>query len=223
MIVSALGGRAAEEIVFGNVTTGAANDIEKATSIAKNMITRFGMSERFGLAGFATVESQYLEGRTSLNCSDQTAAAIDEEVVAMLKKAYDKAKELLSENRDLMDKLAGYLIEKETITGKEFMKIFRQEKGLPEPEEEQKDVTGSEAAEASSAGQAPEGDAVEDSSSQGSQESDGEAGSESSEPAGDNAEGGSQGDDGRSVYYSKEDDPGDGSSEDVGIFSNHTL
>ena len=144
MIVSLLGGRAAEEVVFGNVTTGAANDIEKATSIAKNMITRFGMSDRFGLAGFATVESQYLEGRTAMNCSDQTAAAIDEEIVSMLKKAYEQAKEMLSENRELMDKLAGYLIEKETITGKEFMKIFRAEKGIPEPEEEEKDVTGSE-------------------------------------------------------------------------------
>ena len=144
MIVSLLGGRAAEEVVFGNVTTGAANDIEKATSIAKNMITRFGMSDRFGLAGFATVESQYLEGRTAMNCSDQTAAAIDEEIVSMLKKAYEQAKEMLSENRELMDKLAGYLIEKETITGKEFMKIFRAEKGIPEPDEEEKDVTGSE-------------------------------------------------------------------------------
>ena len=144
MIVSLLGGRAAEEVVFGNVTTGAANDIEKATSIAKNMITRFGMSDRFGLAGFATVESQYLEGRTAMNCSDQTAAAIDEEIVSMLKKAYEQAKEMLSENRELMDKLAGYLIEKETITGKEFMKIFRAEKGIPEPEEEEKDVTGTE-------------------------------------------------------------------------------
>ena len=110
------------------------------------MITRFGMSDRFGLAGFATVESQYLEGRTAMNCSDQTAAAIDEEIVSMLKKAYEQAKEMLSENRELMDKLAGYLIEKETITGKEFMKIFRAEKGIPEPEEEDKDVTGSEAA-----------------------------------------------------------------------------
>ena len=144
MIVSLLGGRAAEEVVFGNVTTGAANDIEKATSIAKNMITRFGMSDRFGLAGFATVESQYLEGRTAMNCSDQTAAAIDEEIVSMLKKAYEQAKEMLSENRELMDKLAGYLIEKETITGKEFMKIFRAEKGIPEPEKEEKDVTGFE-------------------------------------------------------------------------------
>ncbi|MBO7356060.1 MAG: ATP-dependent zinc metalloprotease FtsH [Lachnospiraceae bacterium] len=225
MIVSALGGRAAEEIVFGNVTTGAANDIEKATSIAKNMITRFGMSERFGLAGFATVESQYLEGRTSLNCSDQTAAAIDEEVVAMLKKAYDKAKELLSENRDLMDKLAGYLIEKETITGKEFMKIFRKEKGLPEPEEEQKDVTGSEAVEASAAKQKSETEdnATEDSSSEAPQASDNDTGSDSQGTSGDDAGSTSRGDEDRSVYFSKDDDPDDGPSEDVGIFSNHTI
>ncbi|MBP1585459.1 MAG: ATP-dependent zinc metalloprotease FtsH [Lachnospiraceae bacterium] len=225
MIVSALGGRAAEEIVFGNVTTGAANDIEKATSIAKNMITRFGMSERFGLAGFATVESQYLEGRTSLNCSDQTAAAIDEEVVAMLKKAYDKAKELLSENRDLMDKLAGYLIEKETITGKEFMKIFRKEKGLPEPEEEQKDVTGSEAVEASAAKQKSETEdnATEDSSSEAPQASDNDTGSDGQESSGDDAGSASRGDEDRSVYFSKDDDPDDGPSEDVGIFSNHTI
>jgi len=139
MLVSFLGGRAAEEIVFDTVTTGAANDIEKATSIARNMITRFGMSKRFGLAGLATVESQYLEGRTALNCSDVTAAAVDEEVVAMLKESYEKALEMLRDNRDVMDKLAEYLIEKETITGKEFMSIFRKEKGIPEPEEEKKD------------------------------------------------------------------------------------
>ena len=202
MIVSALGGRAAEEIVFGNVTTGAANDIEKATSIAKNMITRFGMSERFGLAGFATVESQYLEGRTSLNCSDQTAAAIDEEVVSMLKKAYDKAKELLSENRELMDKLAGYLIEKETITGKEFMKIYRKEKGLPEPEEEQKDVTGTESSEASSANDT--------------------SASETSGTEGGAAQTPGSGDDAGKDEAGK-DDEGGGSSDDVGIFSNHSI
>jgi cell division protease FtsH len=138
MIVGLLGGRAAEEIVFGNVTTGAANDIEKATNIARNMITRYGMSKRFGLAGFATVESQYLEGRTAMNCSDKTAADIDEEIVVMLKDAYEQAKALLADNREIMDKLAAFLIEKETITGKEFMQIYRKEKGLPEPEEEKK-------------------------------------------------------------------------------------
>lgn len=135
MLVGLVGGRAAEEIVFGNVTTGAANDIEKATEIARSMITRYGMSKKFGLMGLATIESQYLEGRAALNCSDQTAAEIDAEVVEILKESYDKALSLLRENRELMDKLAEFLIEKETITGKEFMEIFRREKGLPDPEE----------------------------------------------------------------------------------------
>ena len=134
-LVGLLGGRAAEEIVFDTVTTGAANDIEQATSIARNMITRFGMSKKFGLMGLATVESQYLEGRASLTCSDVTAADIDTEVMKMLRDSYKQAKKLLKENREIMDKLAAYLIEKETITGKEFMKIFRKEKGIPEPEE----------------------------------------------------------------------------------------
>ena len=135
MLVGLVGGRAAEEIVFDTVTTGAANDIEKATEIARNMITRFGMSKRFGLVGLATVESKYLDGRSALTCSEQTATGIDEEVVAMLKESYDTALSMLRENRELMDKLAGFLIEKETITGKEFMEIFRREKGIPEPEE----------------------------------------------------------------------------------------
>ena len=139
MLVGLVGGRAAEEIVFETVTTGAANDIEKATDIARNMVTRYGMSKRFGLMGLATIESQYLEGRTALNCSDATAAEIDAEVVEILKESYEKALVLLRENRALMDKIAEYLIEKETITGKEFMQIFRREKGLPEPEEEKKD------------------------------------------------------------------------------------
>ncbi|HBA47195.1 MAG TPA: ATP-dependent metallopeptidase HflB, partial [Lachnospiraceae bacterium] len=132
MLVGLVGGRAAEEIVFETVTTGAANDIEKATDIARNMVTRYGMSRRFGLVGLATVESQYLEGRTALNCSDTTAAEIDREVVEILKESYDRALELLRANRQIMDKLAEFLIEKETITGKEFMAIFRKEKGLPE-------------------------------------------------------------------------------------------
>lgn len=139
MLVSLVGGRAAEEIVFETVTTGAANDIEKATDIARNMVTRYGMSKKFGLMGLATIESQYLEGRTALNCSDSTAAEIDAEVVEILKKSYEKALALLGENRELMDKLAEFLIEKETITGKEFMQIFRREKGLPDPKEEKKD------------------------------------------------------------------------------------
>ena len=156
MLVGLVGGRAAEEVVFDTVTTGAANDIEKATAIARNMITRYGMSKRFGLVGLATVESQYLEGRTALNCSDETAAAIDEEVVAMIKESYDQALQMLRENRDLMDKLAAFLIERETITGKEFMEIFRREKGLPDPEEEKKDVT-----ETNAAGSAVKGNSVD--------------------------------------------------------------
>ncbi|MCR4897548.1 MAG: ATP-dependent zinc metalloprotease FtsH [Lachnospiraceae bacterium] len=150
MIVGLLGGRAAEELVFGNVTTGAANDIEKATDIARNMVTRYGMSKRYGLAGFATIESQYLEGRTAMNCSDATAAGIDEEVVSILKESYEKALELLRDNRDVMDKLADFLIEKETITGKEFMAIYRKEKGLPEPEEEAGEKTEEGSAETAS-------------------------------------------------------------------------
>lgn len=138
-LVSLLGGRAAEEIVFETVTTGAANDIEQATSIARNMITRFGMSKKFGLMGLATVESQYLEGRASLTCSDVTAADIDTEVMKLLHESYKKAKKLLKENREIMDKLAAHLIEKETITGKEFMKIYRKEKGIPEPAEEEEE------------------------------------------------------------------------------------
>lgn len=139
LLVSLVGGRAAEEIVFETVTTGAANDIERATSIAQNMVTRYGMSKKFGLVSLATVESQYLEGHTSLNCSDATAARIDAEVVEIIRESYEKALELLRENRDVMDKLAAFLIEKETITGKEFMRIFREAKGIPEPEEEKKE------------------------------------------------------------------------------------
>lgn len=140
MLVSLVGGRAAEEVVFHSVTTGAANDIEKATNIARAMVTQYGMSKHFGLVGLSTVESKYLEGRDVMNCSDQTAAEVDKEVVAILKESYEQAKQMLSENRELMDKLAAFLIEKETITGKEFMEIFRREKGLPEPEEKKKDI-----------------------------------------------------------------------------------
>ena len=135
MLVVSLAGRAAEEIVFDTVTTGAANDIEQATRIARAMVTQYGMSEKFGLMGLATQENQYLTGRTVLNCGDATSADIDVEVMRMLKGAYAEAKRLLSENRDALDKIADFLIEKETITGKEFMKIFRQVKGIPEPEE----------------------------------------------------------------------------------------
>ena len=139
-LVSLLGGRAAEEIVFGNVTTGAANDIEQATNMVTNMITRFGMSKRFGLMGLATVESEYLGGGARLTCSDRTAADVDTEVMETLKECYEEAKALLSENREIMDKLAAHLIEKETISGKEFMKIYRAEKGIPEPEDTEEET-----------------------------------------------------------------------------------
>ena len=145
MMVGLLGGRAAEEIVFDTVTTGASNDIEKATDIAKSMVTQYGMSKKFGLIGLATVESKYLSGQATLNCADVTAAAVDEEVMKMLAESYEEAKKLLSENREVMDKIAEFLIEKETITGKEFMKIFRELKGIPEPEEEKKEETSKEA------------------------------------------------------------------------------
>ena len=144
MIVVALGGRAAEEIVFDTVTTGAANDIEQATKIARAMITQYGMSERFGLMGLESVQNKYLDGRAVLNCGDATAAEIDEEVMKMLKSAYAEAKHLLSENREALDRIAAFLIEKETITGKEFMKIFREVKGIPEPEEGQGEKAQSE-------------------------------------------------------------------------------
>ena len=134
MIVVALGGRAAEELVFDTVTTGAANDIEQATKIARAMITQYGMSERFGLMGLESIQNRYLDGRAVMNCGEATASEIDEEVMRMLKAAYEEAKKLLSENREALDKIAAFLIERETITGKEFMKIFREVKGIPEPE-----------------------------------------------------------------------------------------
>ena len=135
MIVGLLGGRAAEELKFETVTTGASNDIERATAIARNMVTQYGMSSKFGLMGLATVESQYLEGRTVLNCSDVTAAAVDEEVRLIMEECYNEAKAILSENMEAMDLIADYLIREETITGKEFMELYRQAKGIPEPEE----------------------------------------------------------------------------------------
>ena len=134
-IIVFLAGRAAEEIVFQSVTTGAANDIEKATSIARAMVTQYGMSDKFGLMGLATRQDQYLSGRTVMDCGEATAAAVDEEVMRILKDSYEEAKRLLSENRDVLDQIAAFLIEKETITGKEFMQIFRRCKGIPEPEE----------------------------------------------------------------------------------------
>ena len=137
MIVGLLGGRAAEELKFQSVTTGASNDIEKATSLARAMVTQYGMSDRFGLMGLATVESQYLEGRAAMNCADATAAEVDEEVRKMMESCYEEAKRILSENLGVMDVIAAYLIKEETITGEQFMKLYRREKGIPEPEKKQ--------------------------------------------------------------------------------------
>jgi len=138
-LVSCVAGRAAEELIFDSVTTGAANDIEKATEIARAMITQYGMSDRFGLVKWESIEDKYLSGRIVMECSEATSAKIDEEIMKKLEESYQRAKQLLQENKALLDTLAEYLIEKESITGKEFMEIFRAEKGLPEPvkEEEQ--------------------------------------------------------------------------------------
>ncbi|WP_455154319.1 ATP-dependent zinc metalloprotease FtsH [Stomatobaculum longum] len=139
-LVSTLGGRAAEELVFGDVTTGAQNDIEQATNIAKSMVTMYGMSESFGLMGLARVENQYLSGRTVMDCSDQTAAQVDKEVERILKEAYQTALQLLRENRMVLDQIADFLINRETITGKEFMRILRKVKNLPTPLSEQEPI-----------------------------------------------------------------------------------
>ena len=142
-IIIAMGGRAAEELIFNTVTTGAMQDIEDATSTARNMITLYGMSERFGLMQLESIQNRYLDGNRVLQCSDETATLIDEEVKNILAKAYDKAKEILSQHLDTMDKIAQFLIEKETITGAEFMKIYREAENIPEPTEEEKEANKS--------------------------------------------------------------------------------
>lgn len=131
-LVTYLSGRAAEEIVFDTITTGASNDIEEATKIARAMVTQYGMSERFGLMGLATRHSQYLENGVDMNCGDATATAVDEEVKKIMERSYNIAKELLSSQKEALDKIAEYLIEKETITGKEFMKLFTDITGIEE-------------------------------------------------------------------------------------------
>ena len=135
MLVGYLGGRAAEELVFDTVTTGAANDIEQATKVARAMITQYGMSDKFGLMGLATQENQYLSGRAVLNCGDDTATEVDHEVMILLHNSYEEAKRLIGSHREALDKIATYLIRRETITGKEFMKIFHAvERGIEIPE-----------------------------------------------------------------------------------------
>lgn len=137
------GGRAAEEVVFHSVTTGASNDIERATQIARAMVTQYGMSEKFGLMGLESIQNRYLDGRAVMNCSDATGALIDEEVKEMLKVAYDKAKKIIEDHREVMDEIAEFLIERETITGKEFMEIYNKslKKDEPESVEEDKEKT----------------------------------------------------------------------------------
>ncbi len=153
-LVTFFGGRAAEEVVFHSVTTGASNDIERATKLARAMVTQYGMSETFGLMGLESIESRYLDGRPVLNCSDATGALIDNEVKNILKDAYDKAVTIIQENREVLDEIAAFLIEKETITGKEFMEIFNRKEKESQPAEE----TDGEAPEKESA----EKDAAED-------------------------------------------------------------
>lgn len=137
MLVGMLAGRAAEEIVFDTVTTGASNDIEKATKVARAMVTQYGMSEKFGLIGLESIQNRYLDGRPVANCGQETASEIDQEVMRILKESYETAKKLLSEHRKSLDKIAAYLIEKETITGKKFMEIFHETEGIdPEKKKE---------------------------------------------------------------------------------------
>ena len=137
-ITTYMAGRAAEMLVFGSATSGAANDIESATSIARAMVTQYGMSDKFGMMCLATVENQYLDNRAGLICGEETAAQIDQEVLSIINNSYDEAYRMLEENREVLDKISEYLYEHETITGKEFMKIFRELKGIPEPEKEEK-------------------------------------------------------------------------------------
>ena len=155
MLVRFLAGRAAEELIFDTVTNGAANDIEKATSTARAMVTQYGMSEEFGLMGLESIESRYLDGRPVQNCADRTAAQIDEVVKKMLQEAYIEAKGLLSENIDALHKIAAFLIQKETITGKEFMEIYHEVLAKREAGEEEKAGDAQET-EATNAGTADE-------------------------------------------------------------------
>lgn len=139
-LITYYGGRAAEEIVFDSITTGASNDIEKATQLARTMITQYGMSEKFGLMGLESIENRYLDGRAVLNCGDATAAEIDTEVMKLLKECYEEAKRLIKDHREALDKIAEFLFEKETITGKEFMDIFKKIEGIKESEESEEET-----------------------------------------------------------------------------------
>jgi cell division protease FtsH len=149
-ITTYMAGRAAEVLVFSSATSGAANDIENASKIARAMVTMYGMSDRFGMMCLATVENQYLDGRAGLICGEDTAADIDKEVLDIINRCYDEATGLLTENREILDRIADYLYEKETITGKEFMKMFREMKGLPEEDEDGSDGKTDSSSEAES-------------------------------------------------------------------------
>ena len=138
-IVTLYGGRAAEEIIFGDVTTGASNDIEQATNIARAMVTQYGMSEKFGLIGLESVQNRYLDGRTVMNCGEKTESEVDEEVMALLKQCYERAYHLIEENKDVLHELAAYLVERETITGKEFVRIYEEATGTKLKEDENKE------------------------------------------------------------------------------------
>ena len=143
-ITTYMAGRAAEVLVFNSVTSGAANDIENATKIARAMVTMYGMSDKFGMMCLATVQNQYLEGGAGLICGENTASQIDDEVLSIINSSYAEAMKLLEENREILDSISDYLYEKETITGKEFMKMFRDMKGLPDPDEEKNDEENKE-------------------------------------------------------------------------------
>ena len=143
-ITTYMAGRAAEVLVFNSVTSGAANDIENATKIARAMVTMYGMSDKFGMMCLATVQNQYLEGGAGLICGENTASQIDDEVLSIINSSYAEAMKLLDENREILDRISDYLYEKETITGKEFMKMFRDMKGLPDPDEEKNDEENKE-------------------------------------------------------------------------------
>ena len=150
-ITTYMAGRAAEVLVFNSVTSGAANDIENATKIARAMVTMYGMSDKFGMMCLATVQNQYLEGGAGLICGENTASQIDDEVLSIINSSYAEAMKLLDENREILDSISDYLYQKETITGKEFMKMFRDMKGLPDPDEENKEQEAAQNDETSAA------------------------------------------------------------------------
>lgn len=173
-IVTLFGGRAAEEIIFGDITTGASNDIEQATSIARAMVTQYGMSEKFGLIGLESIQNRYLDGRAVMNCGDRTESEVDQEVMDLLKECYDKAYQIVEEHQEVLHKLAAYLVERETITGKEFVKIFEEETGIVLKKAEDKKEKLSD----SSSEDVPEENDIDDKTSGAEKQLDGPVGEE---------------------------------------------